>query len=138
MCLSPVWRAVLLQYSSGLVSRQTANLHQLSGEHFSDSLTLKKHRKQRLTPSHTHTHKVNRFRSHNVFLFNISDPCIQFLMFEFKILMKNTCTHLVLDCTVVELGKRNERARRESFLPLITSSITLQLSGATDQRPVLK
>ncbi len=39
-CELPVWSAVVLQYSSCLVSRQTANLHQLSGKHFSHCLTL--------------------------------------------------------------------------------------------------
>lgn len=36
----PVGRAVVLQYSSCFVSRQSADLHQLSGKHFSHRLTL--------------------------------------------------------------------------------------------------
>lgn len=36
----PVWRAVVFQYSSCFVSRQSADLHQLSGKHFSHRLTL--------------------------------------------------------------------------------------------------
>lgn len=39
-----MWSVVVLQYSSRLVSRQTADLHQLSGKHFSDRLTLERRR----------------------------------------------------------------------------------------------
>ena len=40
VCALPVGGAVSLQYGCCLVSRQTADLHQLSGEHFSHRLTL--------------------------------------------------------------------------------------------------
>lgn len=47
-------------------------------------------------------------------------------------------SHLVFDCTVVELCKRHKGAGGEPSLLFVTASIALQLSGATDQRSVLK
>lgn len=43
----PVGGAVLLQYSSCLVSREAAYLHQLSGKHFSHRLTLQRKRRKK-------------------------------------------------------------------------------------------
>lgn len=55
MCALPVRSAVVLQYSSCFVSGQTTNLHQLSGKHFSNCLTLKQE-----TEVYTFTDTLNR------------------------------------------------------------------------------
>lgn len=96
----------MFQYGSRFVTRQTADLHQLSGKHFLHSLALEKHAK--ITTGQT-THNAS-----------------------------NWVAHLVFDGTVIELGKRNERAGRDARLLLLPNSVALQLSGAADQRLVLR
>lgn len=51
----PLRSVVVFQYGSRFVSRQTADLHQLSGKHFLHGLTLEKHPKSKLGKRRTMT-----------------------------------------------------------------------------------
>lgn len=103
----PVRSAVVFQYCSCFVSRQTADLHQLPGKHFLHSLTLEKQAK-----SHDRTNKARQQRV--------------------------LAAYFVFDSAVVKFSKGNERAGRGLCPLLLADSVALQLSGAADQRLVLR
>lgn len=112
-----MWSAVLLQYGSCFVPGQTADLHQLPGKHFSHCLTLWRKEGKK-------TNRICLFTS-NKFIGK-------------KKTSRGGDFHLVFHSTVVELCKRNERAGGDPSLLFVTRCVSLQLSGATDQRSVLK